>query len=428
MKLLREAHREENLDGVMCRSLLSVDWQGYLYDCDFNQQLRLPIRDAATPRAHLRAHLRVRAGRRADPRRRPLLRLHGRPGFELRRRAGRLRRTAMTATQGLFFWGFLVVFGLVMFVLAPRSRDEAGFFRGRDARGRAPSQFALTMSIFIAWIFAKSVTNSANLGATYGIVGGLAYASYWLSIPVAGFVIHRLRTRGHGRAGAARCPVLQRRLQLVRRGRRGLRGGEPPGAAAPRDQVGGCRVGVVHGDADSLADWRFDVASLDDPRLAGDWHRTSTPPRPTCSPAPTPACRPCARSTSAARRRWRTTARPACRTSMVISAAWSRASAARLRRIRRCTNCAWPARSSRCCRCATTPRAGRRSSWRNGRRGRQPGCRTSSASATGRASRPSRLSALGSQVDPAPPGDLNPHGGAGRAGPDLGALRSPQSG
>lgn len=60
MKLLREAHREENLDGVMCRSLLSVDWQGYLYDCDFNQQLRLPIRDAATPRAHLRAHLRVR--------------------------------------------------------------------------------------------------------------------------------------------------------------------------------------------------------------------------------------------------------------------------------------------------------------------------------------------------------------------------------
>jgi hypothetical protein len=42
------------------------------------------------------------------------------------------------------------------------------------------------MSIFISWIFAKSVTNAANLGASYGIVGGLAYASYWLSIPVGG--------------------------------------------------------------------------------------------------------------------------------------------------------------------------------------------------------------------------------------------------
>ncbi len=41
--LLRAAHREENLDAVMCRSLLSVDWQGYVYDCDFNQMLGLSI-------------------------------------------------------------------------------------------------------------------------------------------------------------------------------------------------------------------------------------------------------------------------------------------------------------------------------------------------------------------------------------------------
>jgi len=38
--------------------------------------------------------------------------------------------------QGLFFWGFLVVFGAIMYGLAPRARDEAGFFRGHDARGR----------------------------------------------------------------------------------------------------------------------------------------------------------------------------------------------------------------------------------------------------------------------------------------------------
>jgi len=53
MALLRSAHREANLEDVMCRSLISVDWQGYLYDCDFNQQLGLPIRDAGKPGVHL---------------------------------------------------------------------------------------------------------------------------------------------------------------------------------------------------------------------------------------------------------------------------------------------------------------------------------------------------------------------------------------
>jgi radical SAM/Cys-rich protein len=35
--------------GVMCRSTLSVDWQGRLYDCDFNQMLELPV-TPGTPR------------------------------------------------------------------------------------------------------------------------------------------------------------------------------------------------------------------------------------------------------------------------------------------------------------------------------------------------------------------------------------------
>jgi radical SAM/Cys-rich protein len=43
LALLQSAHREENLDGVMCLDLVSVDWRGYLYDCDFNQMLDLPI-------------------------------------------------------------------------------------------------------------------------------------------------------------------------------------------------------------------------------------------------------------------------------------------------------------------------------------------------------------------------------------------------
>jgi radical SAM/Cys-rich protein len=41
LHLLRGAHRDENLDGVMCRTLISVDWRGFLYDCDFNQMLDL---------------------------------------------------------------------------------------------------------------------------------------------------------------------------------------------------------------------------------------------------------------------------------------------------------------------------------------------------------------------------------------------------
>jgi radical SAM/Cys-rich protein len=52
MAVLHSAHREENLQAVMCRTLISVDWQGYVYDCDFNQMLELPlkVRDHARPR------------------------------------------------------------------------------------------------------------------------------------------------------------------------------------------------------------------------------------------------------------------------------------------------------------------------------------------------------------------------------------------
>tara|TARA_B100000965_G_scaffold70825_1_gene55922 strand:- start:537 stop:1481 length:945 start_codon:yes stop_codon:yes gene_type:complete len=38
-KLLKDNHNSRNLNSVMCKSTVSVDWKGYLYDCDFNQQL-----------------------------------------------------------------------------------------------------------------------------------------------------------------------------------------------------------------------------------------------------------------------------------------------------------------------------------------------------------------------------------------------------
>jgi radical SAM/Cys-rich protein len=53
MVLLKNAYLPSNLETVMCRSLLSVDWQGYVYDCDFNQMLGLPLRHDGHARTHL---------------------------------------------------------------------------------------------------------------------------------------------------------------------------------------------------------------------------------------------------------------------------------------------------------------------------------------------------------------------------------------
>jgi len=53
MRLLKDAHRPGNLDSVMCRSLISVDWRGYVHDCDFNQMLGLPLRRGGRAPLHL---------------------------------------------------------------------------------------------------------------------------------------------------------------------------------------------------------------------------------------------------------------------------------------------------------------------------------------------------------------------------------------
>lgn len=53
MTLLKSSHQDANLDRVMCRDLISVDWQGYVYDCDFNQMLGLPLGGHDRPRRHI---------------------------------------------------------------------------------------------------------------------------------------------------------------------------------------------------------------------------------------------------------------------------------------------------------------------------------------------------------------------------------------
>jgi radical SAM/Cys-rich protein len=64
MALLKNAYRADNLKSVMCRNLLSVDYRGYLYDCDFNQMLGMPVGEGGD-----RPHLRDLAGEKELPRR-----------------------------------------------------------------------------------------------------------------------------------------------------------------------------------------------------------------------------------------------------------------------------------------------------------------------------------------------------------------------
>lgn len=48
MNQLKQSYQAANLEHVMCKTLISVDWQGYVYDCDFNQMLALPLQNQST--------------------------------------------------------------------------------------------------------------------------------------------------------------------------------------------------------------------------------------------------------------------------------------------------------------------------------------------------------------------------------------------
>lgn len=57
MQTLMDSHSDANLAGVMCRNTLSVDWQGYVYDCDFNQMLNMPLAAGATSQTDGKTHI-----------------------------------------------------------------------------------------------------------------------------------------------------------------------------------------------------------------------------------------------------------------------------------------------------------------------------------------------------------------------------------
>jgi radical SAM/Cys-rich protein len=53
LALLKDSFRSDNLDNLMCLNTLSIDWQGYVYDCDFNQMLAMPVGIADKSRMHI---------------------------------------------------------------------------------------------------------------------------------------------------------------------------------------------------------------------------------------------------------------------------------------------------------------------------------------------------------------------------------------
>ena len=95
------------------------------------------------------------------------------------------------------YWQWILVIGssLLLFFLSPLAKNASDFFKATH-RKKAPNALMLTGSLIISWIFAKSITNAANLGLDYGIVGGVAYAGYYLSFAVAGLIIYKIRVKG----------------------------------------------------------------------------------------------------------------------------------------------------------------------------------------------------------------------------------------
>lgn len=93
-------------------------------------------------------------------------------------------------------WLILIVFGVLFFIIAPSAKSIVQFFAAKSGKGKEPNVFMLTASLVIAWIFAKSIANAANLGMAYGFVGGVAYACYYLSFLVGGLIIYSMRKQG----------------------------------------------------------------------------------------------------------------------------------------------------------------------------------------------------------------------------------------
>ncbi len=93
-------------------------------------------------------------------------------------------------------WVVLVAYCGIVWMCSPRAVSATQFFRGGAEAGGAPAFIMLVFSAAITWVFAKSIANAANLGQTFGVMGGVGYATYYFSFLIAAIAIYFIRTRG----------------------------------------------------------------------------------------------------------------------------------------------------------------------------------------------------------------------------------------
>jgi len=93
-------------------------------------------------------------------------------------------------------WVILAVYCAATWLSTPRAVAAPRFFDGKSASGKEPGILLVAFSAAITWVFAKSITNAADLGYAFGLAGSIGYTIYYLSFVVAGVTIYFMRTRG----------------------------------------------------------------------------------------------------------------------------------------------------------------------------------------------------------------------------------------
>ena len=93
-------------------------------------------------------------------------------------------------------WVVLAAYCGLVWRFSPRGVTVGQFFSGQRSSGQAPGLWLLIFSVAITWVFAKSIANAADLAKAFGPIGGLGYATYYLSFFVAAGAIYFIRVRG----------------------------------------------------------------------------------------------------------------------------------------------------------------------------------------------------------------------------------------
>ncbi len=103
---------------------------------------------------------------------------------------------SVETTASIAPWAVLLGYCVIVWLFSPKRVSAPQFFAGGAESGRAPGLWLLVFSAAITWVFAKSIANVADLANAFGVIGGIGYATYYLSFAVAAAAIYFLRTRG----------------------------------------------------------------------------------------------------------------------------------------------------------------------------------------------------------------------------------------